>query len=398
MSRTTGDEPSLGGAHPTDGQRIEPALGGEAALTHLIDLLHSEEPDIRLRAVEQLEAIGSDQAVDLLEQAANDPNNSVRERAIRALGRIPDERAVDILLDKLQTESQSHVRIQVIEALGETGSERAVDPLIMKFQSNAEQAERHYAALALGQIGAPQAAAVLAQGCYDMFPVRRAVGRAIRQIGEKHADVVQPVIDQLLDDLLSTPDTKQRFQLIDVLSHIRPASAVPRLIDAMEDPQQQLVAIQTLRVLDDKRASAPLLKLFASTKNDTLRSQTARALVDIRDDEAISVLIDLLKHEDWKVRWLTPMILSRRDVRSAVPHLIPLLEDSRAEVRKEAADALGRLCQADQISQAIEPLTRALEDQEASVRRAALLALDRIRLLDIKRTWGLVQDVEEGQT
>jgi HEAT repeat protein len=288
----------------------------------------------------------------------------------------------------------------VIQALGETGSERVVDPLIRNFQSDTgqAQAERYHTALALGQIGAPQAAAVLTQGFYGRHPVRHAAGRAIRQIGEKHAGVVQPIVDQLLEDLFSAPDAKRRFQVVDILSHIRPESAVPRLVKAMEDPEnspkQRLAAVEALQAIGDRRASAPLLELFATTQNDTLRGQAAQALVDIRDDEAIPRLIDLLKHEAWKVRWLTAMILGRRYVHSAVPHLLPLLEDSRAEVRREAAIALGRLHQAEQISQAVEPLIRAQEDQEPGVRRAALLALDRIRLRDRIRAWDLDQ---EGQ-
>lgn len=391
----TGDEPSLGGTHPTDDQRLEPGLGGEAALTHLIDSIHAKEPEIRLRAVEQLEAIGSERAIDILEQAANDPNASVRERAIRALGRIQHRRAVDILLDRLQDPEQAEVHTHVIQALGETGSQRAVEPLIRKFQSEADQVERHYAALALGQIGAPQAVTALAQALQGTYLVRRAAGQAIGQIGEKHPDAIQLLVDQLVEDLFGLPGSDERFRAADALSHIRPAGAVPRLIEAMNDPErlthQRLAAISALRAIGDKQASAPLLELFSSTKNGNLRYRASRALVFIREREAIPVLIELLNHEDYQVRWLTAMILGQRDVRSAVPQLVKLLEDNKAQVRKEAADALRRLHQSEQISQAIDPLTRALRDHVPSVAAAASRALDRIRRRDSEHAWAVLQ-------
>jgi HEAT repeat protein len=382
QSSPTGDEPALGGV-PSADHRLEPGLGGEAALTHLIDAIHDQDIEIQQRAFEQLAVIGSERAIDILDQAANDPNDSVRQRAIRALGKIQHCRAVDILIDKLQNEKQAEVRAHVIQALGEAGSEQAVDPLIRKFQSDTSQVERHYAALALGQIGAPESVAALTQTLNEPYLVRRAAGQAIRQIGEKHPDAVQPLVDQLLEDLFGPPDSDEWFRAADALSNIRPAGAVPRLIEAMKDPgrptHQRITAISALRAIGDKRASAPLLELFATTQNGNLRYRASRALVFIREREAIPVLLELLNHKDYQVRWFTAMILGQRDVRSAVPHLVKLLEDNKAQVRKETADALRRLYQAEHISLAIEPLTRALTDPVPSVGAAASRALDRIR-------------------
>jgi HEAT repeat protein len=394
----TGDEPSLGEAHSTDDQHLEPGLGGEAALTHLIDAVHDQDPKIQHRAFEQLAAIGSERAIDILERAANDPNTSVRERAIGALGRIQRRRAVDILIDKLHTESKDKVRAHVILALGTTGSQRAVDLLIRHLQSDADHWERHYAALALAQFGTPQAVAALTQALQDTYAVRPAAGQAIRQIGEKHPDAVQPAIDRLLDDLFGPRDSERRYRAVAALGDIRPAGAVPRLIEAMKDPErpphQRLAALSALRAIGDKRAAAPLLELFATTQHGQLRYRAAQALIVIREREAIPVLIDLLKHETWQVRWYAARILGHRDVRSAVPYLIPLLEDSRAQVRQEVANALRRIHQARHISQAIEPLTRALSDRVPMVGAAASRALDRIRQRDREHARAVLQAQE----
>lgn len=392
---TTGDEPSLGGAHAADDQHLEPGLGGEAALTHLIDAIHHQDPKIQQRAFEQLVAIGSEQAIDTLAQAAHDPNASVRGRAVRALGKIPHERAVHVLIEKLQDESQAQVRNQVIQALGETGSEHAVDPLIQKFQSDTNQAVHRYVAIALGQIGAPQAVAVLAQGLNESNLVRRVAGQAIGRIGEKHPEAIQPVVDHLLEDLFGASGSEKRYRAIAAMSNVRPAAAVLRLIEAMNDTErpthQRRAAILALTAIGDRRAAAPLLELFATTQNSDLCRWAGEGLIVIRDRDAIPILIELLNHETWQVRRFTARILSRRGVWSAIPHLIPLLEDDHEMVREEAAEALGRLHQARNIAQAIEPLTRAQTDLEYSVGRAASMALERIRQRDREHAQAAIQ-------
>ncbi len=394
-SLPTGDEPALSGAHPADDQRLEPALGGEAALTHIIDSIHAEELGIRFRAIEQLAAVGSERAIDVLEQAANDPNDSVRRRAIRGLGEIPGERVVDILIDRLQNDPDSMARILAMRAVGETGSERAVDPLIHRIQNAGTRWEARFAALALGQIGSPQAIESLFHALDSHRVVRQAVGRAIYLIRLHYPDLVQPFMDQLIEDLFAPPGSNERFRAVEALSNIRPTSVIPRLLAIMQDPEQPLdqriAAISGLKAIRDRWSSAPLLEFFATTQDGCLRYQAARALTVIRDREAIPVLINLLEHEDWQVRRFAARILGRRDVRSAVPHLIPLLEDSKAPIRKEAADSLRRLYQAGSISQAIEPLTRALTDRAPSVRTAASRALSRIRRRDREHAWAVLQ-------
>lgn len=378
---TTGDEPSLSGGHPTDRQ-LEPGLGGEAALTHLIETIHHEDLSVRCRAVEQLEAIGSERAIELLEQVIADPNASVRIRAIKALGKMQSGRVVDILRDKLQAETDLQVRSQVIRSLGETGSERAVDPLIRYLQSGESPWERSHAADSLGQIDSPKAVEALGQALYDQYGVRQSASQALRQIGENHPDAIQPVVDQLLEDLFGPPGSNERFHAVVALSIIHPASAVPRLLAVMQDPEQPLdqriAATSGLKSIRDRRTAAPLLELFTTTQDGSLRYYAAQALTVIRDREVIPMLIDLLKHETWQVRRFTARILGRRDVRSAVPHLVELLGESKAPVRKEAADALRRLRRAENISQAVEPLIHALGDRSRDVRKAAAHALGHI--------------------
>lgn len=381
---TTGDEPSLSGAQPTDRQ-LEPGLGGEAALTHLIETIHHEDLSVRCRAVEQLETIGSERAIDLLEQVTDDPNAYVRMRAIKALGKTRSERAVDILLNKFQSETDLQARSQVIRSLGETGSERAVDPLTQTFRSDEQVLDRSDAALALGQIGSPKAVEALSQALLDRSITRHTAGWAIRQIGENHPDAIQPILDQFMKTLFGPPG-QDRSRAIHVLAAVRPAGLASQLLEAMKDPerppQQCIAAVLTLRALGDKRFTKPLLELLPTAQNGQLRYWVEKTLMDIRVREDIPAIIDLLKHEDWRVRRSAVRILGRRDARSAVPHIINFLEDDRAPLRKEAADALRRLYRAENISQAVESLIHALGDRGKTVREAAARALGRMHRAD----------------
>ncbi len=376
---TTGDEPSL--SQPTDDQQ-EPGLDIEAAL---VKAVHHQDTEIRYRAFEQLAAIGSERAVDLLEQAANDPNVYVRMHAIKALGITQSERAVDILLHKFQAEADYQARGQVIKALGKTGSERAVDPLIQHIQSDATVWERNCAVDSLGQIGSPRAVAALVQALYDHNSIRRSVGLALRQIGENHPDAIQPVIDQFMK-ILSGPPGEDRSRAIHILADVRPAGLATHLLEALKDPdrppQQRIAAVLTLRTMGDKQFTKPMLELLPIVQDGRLRYWIEKTLSDIRVREDIPAVVDLLKHEDWQIRRSAVRILGRRDARSAVPHIIKLLEEDRAPLRKAAADALGKLYRAESVSQAVGPLIHTLDDRGKTVRAAAARALGRMHQAD----------------
>jgi HEAT repeat protein len=86
------------------------------------------------------------------------PDEKVREKACKKLGKLRDPRALDPLLEALQTE-RDFVQLYASEALVDLGS-AAVDPLISLLRHN-ESSVRMLAASALGSIGDKRAAGAL---------------------------------------------------------------------------------------------------------------------------------------------------------------------------------------------------------------------------------------------
>jgi HEAT repeat protein len=91
----------------TDKDAAEDALGriGAAAVPALIDTLHSDDPNVRRKAIEVLGRMGEEAApaVPVLTALLNDPDPSVRKVAARTLGQIgpPAKDAVPALMRNL---------------------------------------------------------------------------------------------------------------------------------------------------------------------------------------------------------------------------------------------------------------------------------------------------------
>jgi len=107
--------------------------------------------------------------------------------------------------------------------------------------------------------------------------------------------------------------------------------------------------------------------------NPYVRKEAAEALGKIGDERAVEPLIEALKDSYLAVRWKAAEALSKIGERAAGP-LIEALKDSDEYVRMGAAGALGEIGD----SRAVEPLIEALKDSNADVRSSAAIALGEI--------------------
>ena len=73
--------------------------------------------------------IGDPRAVDPLISCLGDENYRVRQSAADGLGKLEDQRAVELLLKALETERESNVRNAEVRALGELGGPEAIEGL-----------------------------------------------------------------------------------------------------------------------------------------------------------------------------------------------------------------------------------------------------------------------------
>ncbi len=125
----------------------------------------------------------------------------------------------------------------------------------------------------------------------------------------------------------------------------------------------------------DRWDAVPQLITLLSDSDSWVRMAGARALGELHDDRAVPQLIATLSDNNWRVGELAVWALSETKNARAVTGLCTvLLSDSRAEVRRGAAEALGEI----QGAEALPALKQALQDSGPGVSAKAAWAISEI--------------------
>jgi HEAT repeat protein len=158
-----------------------------------------------------------------------------------------------------------------------------------------------------------------------------------------------------------------------VLGDMASPTAVPALLDALDDPERDVraSAARSLALLRATEAVEPLVEALAAGRLQ--RAVGGWALMQM-GEAAVPQLRALLDSEDADVRAVAAELLGLTGSAADSKVLIERLRDPRAEVRAKSAHALGRLGAAD----AATALRDVLGDRIFFVRAAAARALGQI--------------------
>jgi HEAT repeat protein len=134
-------------------------LGGEAAVTRLLELLEDRHPEVRQAAAIALGRVGDERGFAPLAEALRDGPVDLRSQAAVSLVEIDAERSYQPLLAAVG-DADAEVRANVACALGAVGDHRAADALAGLLQDPAPS-PRFESALALARLGDARALAPL---------------------------------------------------------------------------------------------------------------------------------------------------------------------------------------------------------------------------------------------
>lgn len=125
----------------------------------------------------------------------------------------------------------------------------------------------------------------------------------------------------------------------------------------------------------DRSDAVPQLITLLGDSDDWVQMAAARALGELHDRRAVTKLVATLSDDNWRVRELVVWALSEmRDARAVTALCSVLLSDTRAEVRRGAAEALGEI----QSDEALPALKQALQDSGPGVSAKAAWAISEI--------------------
>jgi HEAT repeat protein len=322
---------------------------GPVAVDALLALLGDDDEEVRLFAAVMLGSLSESRAVAALVRALSDPNANVGHAAAASLGQIGSPQAVPRLIEALR--SEPWLQYPAIHALGAIADSRAAPALLDLLDDDFLRAP---ALEALGRLAGRDALPRIARHLLDPDPgLRNAAIRAVVEI-EQRATASGESLD---------PSVQATLRREDLVSHL-----IAMLTD--EDARNRRTGAVTLGWLGEGRATRPLLALLGDA---AVREFASHALVSIgfRDRAAWE---EGLAHPDDAVRLGSVRCLAWIAPPEGTALVAPLIHDPAAEVRAEAAAAIGRLGDDD----APMLLFELLGDESELIQESAMEALSRM--------------------
>jgi HEAT repeat protein len=288
------------------------------------------------------------------------------------------EKTVGLLMREI--EERKIPQLYAIEILAETRSDKTVKPLILALKDSDDWV-RIKAVEALGNIGSDKAVDPLIPTLNESHHnVRCEAAKALGNIGSDKA--VDPLIQ------LFNSDEYLHKEVAEALAHIGSDKAVEFLIqlrnsdkcllenalEVLTNIRSQIQYVPTKETwVSDETIESLILALNDS--DDGVRRDAAEALGKISSDKAVEPLIEALKDlGDDDVRMSAVEALGKIVRDNAVEPLIEALKDLDNYLRMRAVEALGKIGS----DKVIEPLIQSLKDSDDFVRMSAVEALGMI--------------------
>jgi HEAT repeat protein len=251
----------------------------------------------------------------------------------------------DSLLADLQA-SRYEKRVQAFNAISELllkgeGDPR-VGPLLQRLRlldTHPDGGVRAHVLSLVGLAEGDRSLALLEAHALDAEPEVRA---AIEDVAEDIGEPARPLLKRLSKDA----DFGVRFWAAVALSEMGDAEGYEVLVEGLATSQTRFEALQGMRRLGDKRAEAPVRKVFGRWMLPAIdKVAAAGVLTRLGDPAAKDALLKEMQRKRSDVRGLAMEIAGELKVAEAVPILEAVFRDQLDEYRGSAAMGLGSMKQ-----------------------------------------------------
>jgi HEAT repeat protein len=335
------------------------AVGGAKAGKHLPPLMKDPVSRVKAACAGALAAAKVAKAAGILAKALTDEDETVRGAAALALGSFGADGAAH-LSKALGRKDTRHVIQSALLGVARLKDVKKAMPGATKLLSHDDMGIRTAACRACGNLRDASSAPALGKTLADREDqVRRAATLALIDIGGKAAGGV-------FASCITHKMTAVRREAAWGLGTIKYRDGTPALGKGLKDKDEtvRVICAWALGRLGDKECG-PLLCGAASDKSPAVRTEIAKALSRADTPAGRNVLVRMLTDESDSVRARAARSIGELK-HPAVPQLITALNDyeAAANVRENAAFALGELKAKEAVPHMLKLLTEAVIPQE----------------------------------
>ncbi|MBE7446104.1 MAG: HEAT repeat domain-containing protein [Planctomycetia bacterium] len=394
----------------------DPTIRSSAAVSLLgLNLLNAQDPlvrilkddkahdDVKITIIKAFGFTKDDRATDVLIHLLDSDSVAIQNAVVEALGELKTRNSIQKITEAmLDSQRTMHTRILLARALGYTNDRDAVEPLIKMLavgdrglEDAAKKSLEKITKLTTGNDSAwwdewwsLNKTKTREQWLEDIVLKQEENEKQLEtKITQMKLEVAQNSI-KLLESRPDRMDTKPLIEAIKSdypevkifaakeLIKIKDPSVVDVLIHAISDKDEgvRIEIVQALGEIGDERAVKPLVNAMHD-ESLAVREKAAKALGKLGKREAEGVLISALSsNTDLSVISAVIEALGQIGDTMAVDPLITFMTHKESIIRENTAAALGKL----RDSRAVEPLVAALNDQQERVRWYAADSLGKI--------------------
>jgi HEAT repeat protein len=275
---------------------------GEPAIAHVLKERKNKNPDMRYGVVMTLNRIGSRKTLPIIREMIFDDDKFVRMEAASALGKMNDINGVSLLIDILEDENNIYLRKSAIISLGEIGDKKAVEPLIRCLNDRECKAVQEILGV-FGEIGDKRAiphiiAKLRATGVHCLVGFT-----AIGKIGTKAG------AEYLIEELRNNKKEMYRGHAAINLARTGQLIAVSALISCFRDDSSPVVRKCEIAVAEFGMKAIGPLRNALSSPDWRLRGSAIASIGRIGDEKSIPYIMEMINDKNKEVRWRAKVIL-----------------------------------------------------------------------------------------